>query len=140
MQFDYVEFLGFSEERIFRPLIPVTFKHKGLSFKSFALLDSGADYTILPIQVADSLGVALASDLSFQIEGAGGQKFTIYKSPETVDHVLSKRGFRDIKWSCPVYFSESGSTLLLGQKGFLDRFKVTLDGHSRTASIVSPRR
>lgn len=137
MQFPYIEFLGLSEERIFRPIIPVTFKANKQTFESYALVDSGSDYTILPIEIAGKLKLKLSDQLQYSVQGAGGSNFTIYRSPIEIEQVIQNKGFRDIKWSSYVYFAESGSTLLLGQKGFLDKFEVKLNGPKKEISILS---
>ena len=136
MNFPYVEFLGLAEERIFRPMIPITFKANNHIFQTYALVDSGSDYSILPIEIAGKLNLKLADQPQYNIQGAGGSSFTIYKSQLKVEHTLQKRGFRDIKWSSFVYFDESGTTLLLGQKGFLDRFQINLNGPQKGIEIL----
>lgn len=134
--FPYVEFLGLAEERIYRPMIPVTFKANEQEFKTYSLIDSGADYSILPIEIAGTLKLDISSQPRYSILGAGGSSFTIYKSPEEIEHSIQKRGFRDIQWKSFVYFSESGSTILLGQNGFLNKLKVTFNGKNKQVEIV----
>lgn len=136
MKFPYVEFLGLAEDRIFRPLVLITFQAGDKQFKSYALIDSGADYTILPIEIAGHLGLKLSSEFRYFMEAAGGSSLNIYRSPVEVKHIIQKSGFRNLEWLSYVYFAESGSTLLLGQKGFLDRFEVRLNGHSKEAQII----
>lgn len=133
--FPYIEFLGLAEERIFRPMIPVEFHANGEKFKSYALIDSGADYNILPIEIAGKLRLKLSSTHSYNILGAGGNNFTIYKSPIEISHIIKHHGFREIKWKSPVFFAESGSTILLGQNGFLNQLRVTLNGKNKTVEI-----
>ncbi|MBD3331071.1 hypothetical protein GF354_06145 [Candidatus Peregrinibacteria bacterium] len=115
--FPYVEYLGLAEDRVFRPVIPVIFQANGEEFKNYCLIDSGADYSILPIEIAGKFNLELGSQPRYTVQGAGGSRFTIYRSPIEIDHIIKKRGFRDIKWKSTVYFSESGSTILLGQNG-----------------------
>lgn len=135
MKFPYVEFLGLAEERIFRPMVPITFQLGKQFFPSYALVDSGADYTILPIEIAAVFDFKLSDQPQYTIQGAGGGVFTIYKSPKKLEHVFQKKGFRDIRFSSYVYFAESGSTALLGQKGFLDQLKVMMDGSKKEIDI-----
>lgn len=135
MIFQYTEFLGLAEDRVFRPLIPVTFIANRQSFNSYVLIDSGADYSILPIEIAGRLKLDISNQPRYQIISAGGNTFTIYKSPSKIEHVIQKRGFRDIIWEETVYFAESSSTLLLGQNGFLRHFKILLDGEKREVEI-----
>lgn len=136
ISFPYVEFLGLAEDRVFRPMIPVTFRANGENFKSYALIDSGADYTVLPIEIAGKLNLKISDQPRYSILGAGGSTFTIYKSPTEIEHQIEKRGFRELKWKSFVYFAESGSTILLGQNGFLSNLKVTLNGKSKQVEIV----
>jgi predicted aspartyl protease len=135
MKFAYIEHLGFSQERLFRPLIPVKFVVNGHEFVWHSLIDSGADYIVLPISVASRLGLNLDLALSFRVQAAGNQILTLYKSPIEIEIILEKGNSRPIKLSSHVYFSESESAVLLGQKGFLDRLKVTLNGKKREVEI-----
>ncbi len=137
MKFPYVEFLGLAEERIFRPMIPVTFRVGKTSFRSYALVDSGSDYTILPIEIAGKFNFKLSDQLQYHVQGAGGNSFKIYRSPVALMHILEKEGFRDIKWSSHVYFAVGCTALLLGQKGFLDQLQVRLNGHKKEIEIFS---
>jgi len=136
MKFPYVEFLGLAEDRIFRPMIPVIFKANKKEFKTYSLIDSGADYSILPIEIAGIFGFKLSDQPNYEILGAGGSTFKIYKSPIEVEQIIKKRGFRDISWKSYVYFAESGSTILLGQNSFLNHFKVILNGKNKEVEIV----
>lgn len=136
MIFPYVEFLGLAEDRIFRPIIPVTFKANGKKFPAWALIDSGADYSILPIEIAGIFKLKISDQPRYNILGAGGSTFTIYKSPIEIEQIIQKLGFRDIKWKSFVYFAESASTILLGQNSFLNHFKVILNGKNKELEIV----
>jgi hypothetical protein len=136
MKFPYVEFLGLAEDRIFRPMIPVVFKANKKEFKTYSLIDSGADYSILPIEIAGIFNLKLSDQPSYEILGAGGNSFTIYKSPIEIEQTMRKRGFRDINWKSYVYFAESGSTILLGQNSFLNHFEIILNGKNKNVEIV----
>lgn len=60
MIFPYVEFLGLAEDRVFRPLIPLTFKANKKEFKAYVLIDSGADYSVLPIEIAGKFNLKIS--------------------------------------------------------------------------------
>lgn len=136
MNFPFTEFLGLAEDRVFRPLIPITFKANNKSFDGYALIDSGSDYNILPIGIAKILGLDLSCESRYNISAAGGRVFTIYKSPIAIGHIIKKRGWKMINWNAFVYFTEVGGDILLGQSGFLNQFKVTLDGKNKEIEIV----
>lgn len=135
MNFPFTEFLGLAEDRVFRPLIPITFKSNNKSFDGYALIDSSSDYNILPVKVAKSLGLDLSGQPSYSILAAGGKTFMLYKSPTEINHIIKKRGCKFIKWKSFVYFSESDGYILLGESGFLNEFKVTFDGKKREIEI-----
>lgn len=135
MKFPYVEFLGLAEDRVFRPMIPVTFKDKSISFETYCLIDSGADYTILPIEVANRFNVKLNAHTSYRVQDASGDGFKIYKSPIDLEQIVKQRGFRDIRSKSTVYFAESGGTFLLGQNNFLNQLSVELNGKGRYIEI-----
>lgn len=135
MNFPFTEFLGLAEDRVFRPLIPITFGVKNKSFDGYALIDSGADYNFLPISIAESLKLDLSCQPSYSISAADGKPFTVHKSPVELDHIIKKAGQKPIKWKSFVYFSDSDGDILLGDSGFLNQFKVTLDGKKREIEI-----
>lgn len=101
------------------------------------LIDSGSDWTILPLEVAEVLGLEVKSKSKTEFNAAGGGTFSVYKSSHAIEHILSQTGFRDFKWKSHVCFSVSQPTILLGQIGFLDRFKVILNGMQKTTEIVN---
>ena len=136
MIFPFIEFLGLAEERIYRPIIPINFSAKNHLYNTYALIDSGADYSILPIEVAGRFKFSLSDQLQYLIQGAGGNIFTLYRSTVEVDHTIKKKGFRDFKWKSHVFFAESATTTLLGFKGFLENFSVKLDGKKRDIKIT----
>lgn len=136
MNFSYIEFVGLVEERIFRPMIPVSFNVNDKNFKSYCLIDSGADYTILPIEAAKKLDLKLTRENSYRMEGAGANEFTIYASPSLIQCKIEKMGFRPITWQTKIYFSEGGTVALLGYKGFLEFFDVHLQTSQRKISLT----
>lgn len=136
MNFPYIEFLGLSEERIFRPMIPIIFKANKKEFKTYSLIDSGSDYTILPIEIATILNLDISNEPRFNMLGAGGNCFIIYKSPIKIQFNIQKNGFKELHWKSYVYFAESGTTILLGQNGFLDQCKVLFNGTNKTIEIL----
>lgn len=136
MKFNYTEFLGVAEERIFRPIIPTSFSANGKTFNSYSLIDSGADYTILPIEAAGIFKFNLSDQPQYRLSGAGNNTFKIYKSPIEVELNINTRGFRNIKHKSFIYFAESEPTTILGFKGFLENFKIELDGRNREIKIT----
>lgn len=136
MIFKYSEYPGLKGKSIYRPEIPILFKN-GKSFIILgALIDSGADYIILPIETADSLKLKLEKRDKTEFYGAGKNPFTVYKSPKEVEYLIRQNGFRSIKAKTTVYFAESQPVILLGHHGFLQKLKVVLHGPKKEVEIT----
>jgi len=106
---------------IFNPVIPV----KILTPKGFVtfqfLLDSGADFTLLPKHVADLVGIDLRnapSTKTFGVEGKGVRVF--------VGSVTIKIGHEILK--IRAFFSErDDAPFLLGRMDLFNKFKIEFD-------------
>ena len=136
MKFHYIEVCGLQEERVFRPLIPIAFKYKNAKIKTHGLIDSGSDYIILPMQFAKDLGITLDHQLKFYLAAANEESLAVYKSPVKIQQILSEKGRHDIINESHVYFGNM-TMPLLGQKGFLENFKVWLKGHAQQVTITA---
>lgn len=135
MKFKYSEYAGPDNLKIFRPTVPILFKLKSKFIYTEAIIDSGADFTILPIEIAGILDIKLDGRKKTSFHGAGNNQFTVYPSPESIEHIIRQNSFRPLKWNSKVYFAESQPGILLGHKGFLERFKITLDGKKKELEI-----
>lgn len=135
MKFAYSEYTALDGSKIFRPTVSILFKNKSKFIYTEALIDSGADFTILPIEIAGILDIALDPRVKTTFHGAGSNLFTVYPSPIEIEHVLRQTGFRSIQWKTNVFFAEAQPAILLGQKGFLERFKVILNGQRKEVEI-----
>lgn len=137
MVFKYSQFPTSGEKDVFiyRPTIPIVLKYRTNFILVEALVDSGADQTILPVEIATTLNIPLDASSVTSFLGAGGNSFEVYRSQVLVQHILRAPGFRPIQWGTKVYFTQSQPTILLGQDGFLNRFRVTLDGIKKQIEI-----
>lgn len=61
------------------PIIEITLIHNNKSVTLNALVDTGADYTIFPRDVADELGININQGTLIVLEGAGRGKIVAYK-------------------------------------------------------------
>ena len=88
------------------------------------LIDSGADYTILPRYMAKDLGVDIEKDgEQFATEGIGGKE-TVY----LIRDYRVKIG--DIELKIPVGFLERDSIPpLLGRQEFMEDLKIVFEKH-----------
>jgi hypothetical protein len=136
MNFPYAQFTLPDGRRIYRPMLPITFKHGRVSFPVHALADTGADETILPMAFAAEFGFTFdleADRVAYQ--GAGGNGFIVYPSPELIEHCISGPGFRPIRWKGRVSFTLDQPTILLGHRDCLERFNLTFKGKERTFAV-----
>lgn len=135
MKFKYSEYTTPDKTKIFRPTVAILFKNKSKFILTEAIVDSGADFTILPIEMAGILDIKLDLRKKTTFHGAGSNPFPVYPSPKSIEHTLKQNGFRPITWKTKVYFAESQPGILLGHKGFLENFKVTLNGKRKELEI-----
>ena len=104
---------------ILRPIIPVSLKYGDKSLRYEALLDSGADFNIFPLEIAESLGIKFKSNKKLSFSGIGGEPIT-----GQITEVSLGIGNKTI--STKAVFAEVGNGIL-GQYGFFDIFSVKFD-------------
>ena len=86
------------------------------------LIDTGTMRTRLPAWVADELGIDLTDSAPPQSIALGGMTLTAFPAPVVL---RTKEGtIITTVWFCPGWNSPFG---LLGQEGFLDQYRFTLD-------------
>lgn len=105
-----------------RPYVPVNFWLKKLSIwtEIMMIVDSGADYTLLPKFYAEKLGISLHRDTSrFSTSGVGGAAGVyMLKGKQTVNLFGWER-------KVPLGFLDDNDVPpLLGRQGFMDTFSV----------------
>jgi hypothetical protein len=95
------------------------------------LVDSGADYSILPRSYADFLGVDLAACTEVPCTTAGGSGFVlVHQLPlEAEVQAMSTR------FAMKSAFTEHGNTILLGREDFFTQFRVTIDEPAQTFTL-----
>jgi hypothetical protein len=117
---------------VYRPVIPISISSAELRFRRFALVDTGADFTLLPASLSKPLGVAPDQSRSALMSGVGGSD--LLASPAEVEFELS-RGSESYRWRTEVFFGDQ-DYLLLGNEGFLEFFVATFDWTERTLQIL----
>lgn len=91
---------------IYRPCVPVTFGFDKRTFRvGSALIDTGADMTVLPMDVARVLGIALSEADDVRIGSAGGGRFLAMRSEHRIEQSIERVGFRPCRWKGYVYFA-----------------------------------
>lgn len=123
VKFDY----EFSTEsyfgKVFRPVAKVSFKSKieDLWSDIWMVVDSGADFTILPRYVSNDLGISLENDCILDSTfGVGGEQ-KIYLVNQKIEVKIGS-----LSRKVPLaFFSSDEVPPLLGRLGFLETFDTT---------------
>ena len=137
MQFSYTkwEYDGFV---VHRPMVSIVVAYKGKrSPPIWFLVDTGADKTVLPLEIAEMLSIPLDLTKGEKTNGAGGGEFMLYESLERVDLCIEPpKGFRPLKWKAFISFAEKESIPLLGHKECLEKFNFEFLGRQRKLMIT----
>lgn len=109
------------------PIIPVKFFGAGgNSFETAALIDSGADYSVIFDEHAEILGVDLSKAEKSEAQGVGGKVATKIC---LVDVEIAGRGeHRKFRLSLPfmvIPTPAKNHPILLGRAGFFEKFELT---------------
>lgn len=122
---------------LMRPEIPIEIAGASGTMVLSALVDTGADNTILPLSVAVSLQIPVHEAQGTQAKVFGGQQVRLFSGE--VDFQL-RQGDELLCWSAGVQFFDfadpNEETAVLGHAGFLDYFTATFDGLDAILTLV----
>lgn len=116
-----------SKQYILRPIIPISLKYGDKSLRYEALVDSGADFNIFPLEIADKLAIKFKDNKKLYFTGIGGNPIT-GKITEIVIELGSK------KILTKAVFAEVGNGIL-GQYGFFDMLQIKFNLNSKEIVI-----
>ncbi len=105
------------------PGIPLTFFNGRTQFDTVALLDSGADYSCMPIPMAEILGLDLSMEAK-KSKGIGG----VVMVKDTSVGIIFGKGHEHYNFRIPIHVlvdEKQDFPALIGRGGFFDRFKIT---------------
>lgn len=126
MKLPYVRFGMF-----YRPVIPVVLVYKNNRFPYQVFLDTGADFSILPGNIADFLDITLSSSSKIAFNGVTG------KGAGYINHLCLE--IDELKFdNIPIVFSRGLGPLtygILGHEGLFDKIKLTFDFHQKEIEI-----
>ena len=117
--------------QVSRPVVHVLFE--GRQDVDLLLLDSGADFSMAPVQLAIDLGIDTSEGLRLEMRGISPRP-ECFVEARVVDVRLRimPRGW---ELKVPFAFAEGNVPLLAGRYGFLERLEVVLQG-SRQSSLL----
>ncbi len=142
MRFPYRQYIskfpGTDDYRlILRPIISLRIIGPKSEARWDALVDTGADETLLPLSLAEVLKIELDQQLTSEAAGISGDRLRIYYGDVEFrvaadDEVVS--------WKTTVGFVEFGAAddevKILGHGGCLDYFTATFDGEKAELELV----
>ncbi len=139
MKYPYTEYETGRGRVITRPTIPITFEYNKISIPVIdALVDTGADQTLLPLQFALEFGFKFNLHKDGEVwSGAGGGKFRVFPSPKPIHFIIpAQKGFRAMEWDGDVFFTINQPTILLGHRGCLENLNLTFKGKQKVLEII----
>ncbi|PIY75088.1 MAG: hypothetical protein COY85_01275 [Candidatus Portnoybacteria bacterium CG_4_10_14_0_8_um_filter_40_50] len=97
-----------------------------------ALVDSGADCSLFNIQIAEALGIDLSKAKPARFTGISGQI-----DGHRLEKIKIKVDGLDNPVEIPICFVESPTvSLLLGQEGFFDKYRIKFEKDHDTFEII----
>ena len=120
-------------ESCYGPWIPAIVKGPSETVELIFLLDSRADFMILPVEIAEILGLELSGSIE-QSEGVDGSVDTI----ETDMEINVKNAHESYKFRIPIYVLMSRNSKippLLGRAGFFDEFEIAIKQKSGKVTL-----
>lgn len=141
MRFPYDRFFIETSEgdelEIHRPIIHVRIHAPTEILDLECLVDTGADFTLLPRSLADELNIPVDESHSQSIYGIGGAPLPAVRGEIDLELIDQIEVYR---WITTVWFisfpSPAEQEVLLGHWGFLDYFTATFDGQRRELELV----
>jgi hypothetical protein len=112
---------------LLRPEIPLRVYGPVGHIDVLALVDTGADNSILPLSVAADLGMETTPGKGPPATAFGGQRISLSFAEVVLE--LSQDG-NVVRWRARLYFADfpNEKAVVLGHEGFLDYFTATFIG------------
>ena len=145
MKFAYREYVstfpGSTDFRlILRPVITIRIFGTKSEAQWDALVDTGADETLLPISLAGLLGVQLDTQAAGSAVGITGEQLAIHYGDVRLQITA---GQETVAWTTIVGFVDFGASedevIVLGHGGCLDYFTATFDGEQAVLELTPNR-
>lgn len=128
MNFSYLDITP----QIRRPIIPLIIKSTEIYIFYYGLIDSGADYCIFSLEIAQKLGLTLSDKNKTRFIGVGKDKIKGYWGE--VELKIAGEIYTTKVIFAPI--SDFGHGIL-GQKGFFDHFDVNLSYNQQLIEVSS---
>lgn len=126
MEFPYLR-LGNHDAR---PYIPVSIKFKKKSESTIALIDSGADFTFIPLDIAKKVGLKLDPKKTTIVVGVGGN-MGAYKTHATLVFHINENDIELRRVPVLVPKKKDFYYTLLGRDHFFNEFNISFDENKK---------
>lgn len=122
-------------EGLSRPIIPITIRNPqtDASLRYFALVDSSADMCVLPGEIAELIGLDLATGKRFSVSGGVAGETRPYYVHEVEIDVGGRRRLATVGFMPDLSANGYG---LLSQAGFFDRFEFVTFSHPQGSIVL----
>lgn len=131
MKFKYTTLPGVPQDTK-RPLVPIRFMHKSSStLPILCLVDSGADYSYLSMEIADLLDIDLSKVIPQKSFAINGSSFLCY--PAEIDIEIGGH-----KLNIPIHFTgqlTSAFPCIIGQENFFSKARVVFERYKWNLDI-----
>jgi len=116
-----------------RPIVRVTLKGPKRDMELTALVDSGSDYSLFHVDVAEALGIDLATCERSEVTGIEyvPSMCLVTDVSATVEHLAPV--------TMPIMFWERQPISLIGQVGFFDKHRIKFERDHDTFEITPVR-
>jgi hypothetical protein len=121
---------------VWRPTVRLILHGPLGSVKLNALVDPGADQTMLPRQFADALGISVDDGRPGSVRGVGRSSLIVYPGEAALEIAHQGQSFR---WQATIRFGPADH-VLLGQLGCLEFFTATFDHYHRELTLETNER
>lgn len=137
ISFKYKKFTNEKGEICSYPIADIVLLNKDESFETAAFIDSGADISLIPKEIADVLGLEFGEES--EAETLSGEKIKTWSS--RVNMILVRGKNRISLNGVPIdiadsdCFKKENFNIILGRKFIFDNFKITFSQFEQTITF-----
>jgi len=128
-------YLRFSKNDEFRPFIPISIHYKKGTERTLALLDSGADFTFIPLKIARRVGLSLSPKRVREVHGVGGIIDAYMTHATLIFYLGEKQEFVLNKVPVLVSDDENFKYNLLGRDSIFNEFIISFDEYDKKVTF-----